>query len=217
MGPNVSPSICPLSLWSVLWMILRIYCLIVMRCKPITQMIHSIFFCKLWQVVIPLSDPDDDSVMDFASAMQTMMHDDAWRKKDLPICYRTIPKPIDHWWDGGGDDSTQLWLWLWLFLPMMWIFSIYFHSRLKYCRQGYLWEVGNQLQNIRHERNGLGIREADTPKLRHFAPPHQLLDKCQYFYHHCHRPPTFWYQILLSFSLSLSLSLSLPLIKAFRF
>ena len=47
--------------------------------------------------------------MDFASAMQTMMHDDAWRKKDLPICYRTIPKPTDHWRDGGGDDSTQLW------------------------------------------------------------------------------------------------------------
>ena len=47
--------------------------------------------------------------MDFAYAMQTMMHDDAWRKKDLPICYRTIPKPTDHWRDGGGDDSTQLW------------------------------------------------------------------------------------------------------------
>ena len=47
--------------------------------------------------------------MDFASAMHTMMHDDAWRKKDLPICYRTIPKPTDHWRDGGGDDSTQLW------------------------------------------------------------------------------------------------------------
>ena len=63
------------------------------------------FFCKLWQVVIPLSDPDDDSVMDFAYAMQTMMHDDAWRKKDLPICYRTIPKPTDHWRDGG--EMTQ--------------------------------------------------------------------------------------------------------------
>ena len=44
IGPNVSPSICPLSLWSFLWMILRIYCLIVMRCKSRTKIIHSYFF-----------------------------------------------------------------------------------------------------------------------------------------------------------------------------